>query len=151
MPRLMFPNDRTVFLYQGAGLPIRQPFESPLRVYLDDELTALADIQDTNQVSIAGSLIHIGEDGLLPDFYGPDDVTVLWIKAADAPAYPVVAKMAEYVTYTINNATRLNAPSAQRPSAVVLGVGAQIFDTTLNQPLWSDGVVWRDAGGVVVT
>lgn len=150
MPRLMFPNDRTVFIYTGSGEPIRQPFESPLRVYLDSELTELADIQDVEEVAIAGSLIYIGADGLLPNFYGPADVTVLWIKPADAPAYPVVAKMAEYVTFTLLGATRLNATTLLRPSAVTLGVGAQIFDTTLNQPLWSDGTVWRDAGGIEV-
>ena len=35
-----------------------------------------------------------------------------------------------------------------RPSAVTLGAGATIFDTTLKKPLWSDGAIWVDATGV---
>jgi hypothetical protein len=37
--------------------------------------------------------------------------------------------------------------SSSRPSASVAGVGAQIYDSTLRKPLWSDGSVWRDAMG----
>lgn len=40
--------------------------------------------------------------------------------------------------------------TAGRPSAVTLGDGAQIYDTTLNKPVWSDGTVWRDAAGTAV-
>ena len=34
-----------------------------------------------------------------------------------------------------------------RPSAARVGRGAQIYDTTISKPLWSDGTVWRDAAG----
>jgi hypothetical protein len=37
-----------------------------------------------------------------------------------------------------------------RPSAASSGVGAQVYDTTLNKPIWSDGSNWRDAAGTVV-
>lgn len=37
--------------------------------------------------------------------------------------------------------------TASRPSAVAAGVGAMIFDSTLNKPLWSDGQNWKDATG----
>lgn len=37
--------------------------------------------------------------------------------------------------------------TATRPSAVTLGDGAMIYDTTINKPIWSDGAVWRDATG----
>ncbi len=40
--------------------------------------------------------------------------------------------------------------TALRPSAVTYGDGAQIYDTDLNKPLWSDGAVWRDATGAAV-
>lgn len=39
------------------------------------------------------------------------------------------------------------ATTAGRPSASDLGVGAQIYDSTLSQPIWSDGSVWRFADG----
>lgn len=38
----------------------------------------------------------------------------------------------------------------QRPSATGLGLGAFIYDTDLQKPLWSDGAVWRDATGTAV-
>jgi hypothetical protein len=37
-----------------------------------------------------------------------------------------------------------------RPSAATLGAGANIFDTSLNRPLWSNGATWVDAAGVAV-
>jgi hypothetical protein len=40
--------------------------------------------------------------------------------------------------------------TALRPSAVTLGRGAEIYDTTLNKPVWSDGTNWRDAAGTIV-
>ena len=40
--------------------------------------------------------------------------------------------------------------TATRPSAATAGNGAQLFDTTLNRPIWSDGANWRDASGTVV-
>lgn len=39
--------------------------------------------------------------------------------------------------------------TANRPDPAVVGSGTQIFDSTLNKPLWSDGTAWRDATGVV--
>lgn len=40
--------------------------------------------------------------------------------------------------------------TATRPSAVGAGKGAQIYDSTLSKPIWSDGAVWRDATGTAV-
>lgn len=40
--------------------------------------------------------------------------------------------------------------TATRPSASALGVGIQIYDKTLHIPLWSDGLVWRNASGTAV-
>lgn len=37
-----------------------------------------------------------------------------------------------------------------RPSAGVVGSGAQFYDTTLSKPIWSDGTVWRDSAGSTV-
>ncbi len=44
----------------------------------------------------------------------------------------------------------LAAPTASRPSASAAGAGAQMFDTTLGQPIWSNGSAWVDAGGAAV-
>lgn len=40
--------------------------------------------------------------------------------------------------------------TASRPSASTVGAGAQIYDTTLSMPIYSDGTVWRDAMGTAV-
>jgi hypothetical protein len=40
--------------------------------------------------------------------------------------------------------------TADRPSAVVSGVGFMWYDTSLVIPIWSDGTVWRDAAGTAV-
>lgn len=46
---------------------------------------------------------------------------------------------------------RLRAQTtAQRVGASTAGVGATLFDTTLNRPIYSDGTAWRDASGTVV-
>lgn len=37
-----------------------------------------------------------------------------------------------------------------RPAASASGAGAMIYDTDLNQPIWSDGSNWRDASGEIV-
>jgi hypothetical protein len=40
--------------------------------------------------------------------------------------------------------------TSARPLASTVGAGGQWFDTTLNKPIWSDGVAWRDATGTIV-
>ena len=44
----------------------------------------------------------------------------------------------------------LAVATGSRPSASTVGAGAQIYDTTLSKPIWSDGTVWRDAMGTSV-
>jgi len=54
-------------------------------------------------------------------------------------------------------ALAVNAPikakattTAARPTAAAAGVGAQMFDTTLNVPIWSTGTVWVNGIGTTV-
>lgn len=53
-------------------------------------------------------------------------------------------------TITVVEATTSVYSTAGRPSAVTSGNGAQIYDDTLNIPIWSDGTVWRNATGTAV-
>ena len=41
-------------------------------------------------------------------------------------------------------------PTSGRPQANSIAQGDNIFDTTLNKPIWSDGTNWRDAAGTIV-
>lgn len=43
-----------------------------------------------------------------------------------------------------------NTTTDGRPAANSVSPGSQIYDTTLNKPIWSDGTNWRDAAGLVV-
>lgn len=40
--------------------------------------------------------------------------------------------------------------TANRPTAASAGAGAQIYDSTLGKPIWSNGTVWKDAAGTTV-
>ena len=42
--------------------------------------------------------------------------------------------------------------TANRPAAAIVGQGGQVFDSTLNKPIWSTGAAWVEAapsGGFV--
>lgn len=63
-------------------------------------------------------------------------------------AFDVTVQRDAAVCLAVNRPVKTQATTtALRPSAATVGVGAQIYDTTLAKPLWSDGTVWRDAGG----
>lgn len=40
--------------------------------------------------------------------------------------------------------------TGSRPAAATAGKGAQMYDSTLNIPIWSDGTNWKNAAGVAV-
>jgi len=40
-------------------------------------------------------------------------------------------------------------PTSGRPVLSAADEGRQIFDSTLNKPLWWDGTAWRDATGTL--
>jgi hypothetical protein len=51
----------------------------------------------------------------------------------------------------------VNAPMATqavattaRPAASSVPAGTQIYDSTLNKPIWSNGTIWHDAAGTAV-
>jgi len=80
--RLLFPQDRTAFVYLAAGKPILAPGpDYRATVYLDEACTVLADILDLNEVAIPGSVLTVDVDTLIPEFLGPENVTRLWTKA----------------------------------------------------------------------
>lgn len=62
-----------------------------------------------------------------------------------APLYDALSIRRETgtVTFRVTN-------TAGRPSATAAGVGAQMYDSTLSKPIWSDGAAWRDAAGAAV-
>lgn len=93
--RLLFPEDRTAFIYQRPGEPILTPFRTGLQLFTDEACHNLADVVDEHGAAIPYSTVYTGDDSLLPLFYGPPEfVTLLWAKVVggNLQAYPLVAQ-----------------------------------------------------------
>jgi hypothetical protein len=89
--RLLFPSDRTAFVYTGPGQPILVPESNPLVIYLDQACTLLADIYLPGVGRIVNSTIYTDDAGLVPEFLGPTDVTRLYAKPTDGAPVPIDA------------------------------------------------------------
>lgn len=92
MTAFKFPQDRETFLYSGPGEPIRQAGQISVYIYTSSAATTLATIRtvvsDAPGTVIPGSMIVVGANGLLPEFFGADGVLELWAKnAEDDEAY----------------------------------------------------------------
>lgn len=101
MARSVFPDDRLAFRF--AGRLIYSGSGARMVVYLDEAATVLAPITTyPADTPIAGSVIYVGADSLLPEFYGPDGVLALWLLAEGAAqTYPVEARLVDRVEATI--------------------------------------------------
>lgn len=65
--------------------------------------------------------------------------------------YTGAATMGTIEQFAVNGALNLPAyATGSRPTASVVGVGAQVFDSTLSKPIWSTGSGWVDAAGTAV-
>lgn len=73
-----FPQDRLVFRYGAPGTPLYAPQGDTLTICLDAAGTTPAAITDLNNNPIAGSLVSVGANCLIPEFYGPANVTILY-------------------------------------------------------------------------
>lgn len=92
MTRYRFPQDRATFVYGQDYDPILTPPRSAVVVYEDEELTSPADITDLGGTPIALSTLYT-EQGLIPEFLGPDDLSRLWT-GSQGSAYPLDAQVA---------------------------------------------------------
>lgn len=93
MPRLLFPADRTAFVYQGPGLAILVPENTGMQVFLDQACTQAANIIDPDSLAaIANSTVYTDDAGMFPEFWGPNDGRArLWGKTPGAPPVPLDA------------------------------------------------------------
>lgn len=98
--RWTFPQDRLVYSFSTGGPLYPVPTGTQLSVYLDQECTQVADLQDQSGNAI-GNIIAIGDDTLVPLFLGPDttdsaEVLTLWAQpAGSSHAYQLDALLAE--------------------------------------------------------
>lgn len=73
-----FPQDRLVFRYGAPGTPLYAPQGETLTICLDAAGTTPAAITDLNNNPIPNSLVSVGANCLIPEFYGPANVTILY-------------------------------------------------------------------------
>jgi hypothetical protein len=93
MARLLFPADQTALIYTEPGAAVLAPTQHSITVYADSTLSELANITTTDGFTITNSVVLIGTDFKIPFFLGPDDpdVTVLYGKGTQGPAFPMYA------------------------------------------------------------
>ena len=92
MARWKFPQDRTVFVHTGPLKPILEPSHHGIVLYEDPECTRTASVAELDGASIPHSTIYTDVDGLLPEFYGPNDTFVLYGKPLGVEqVYPIEA------------------------------------------------------------
>lgn len=93
--RLVFPEDRTLFVYQKPGQPILTPPRVGIEVFADEACTSPADILTLTGMGIDNSTVYVGDDTLLPEFLGPQGYVVkLWARpvGSDTEPYPLNAQ-----------------------------------------------------------
>jgi hypothetical protein len=93
MARWIFPEDRTAYVYTGALNPLLEASTTQgIQIFLEPECQTLAVICDITRSVIVGSTIYVTPDGLLPFFYGPPEVKVLYARAIGrSQVYPLDA------------------------------------------------------------
>jgi hypothetical protein len=87
--RRLFPQDRSAYIYQGAMKSLLQAPKMSIVIYANAAGTVAADIVTSTNQSIEDSIVAIGDDGLLPEFYGPLDAnTAAGHDCGGPPAVP---------------------------------------------------------------
>lgn len=97
--RLLFPEDRTAFVFQAPGKPILTPPRTGLKLFLDEAGTQAADILTEDGSPIPHSTIYTDTvDSLYPIFQGPEGfVHQLWGRVVGGlgRTYPVFAQYSD--------------------------------------------------------
>jgi len=89
--RLLFPADRTAYVYTALGEPILIPSHAALELFTEEECVNLADIRAFGGSRILNSTIYTDDAGLIPEFYGPLGKSRLWAKPIGGAPYPIDA------------------------------------------------------------
>lgn len=94
--RYLFPQDRLVFRYGAPGTPLYSPQGETITIYTDQAATTPANLQDPSGNAI-DSTLAIGVDCLIPEFKGPDGVTVVWAKNRVGAVEPLYAQTGQFL------------------------------------------------------
>lgn len=121
MPRFVFPEDRLSFVYTRPGNPLLEPSgQQGIQVFLEPECDTLALISSTDKHLIPNSTIYVGPDSLMPFFYGPPDVKILYARAiGHTSVYPLNAldasRLGEFDRHDFWEAETLPTADERRP------------------------------------
>jgi hypothetical protein len=147
MSRLIFPQDRIAYVYSAPGEPILMPDAVSITVYSNEGMTALADILDRDSHAVSGSVLYVGSDGLIPEFYGPADGTsVLWGRTPGGHPYQLDAQPGPRITAIELGGTGAGALHYTH----VQGSAATTWSITHSLGYDPAGVVVKDQEGSVV-
>lgn len=144
MARLRYPQDRIAYVYSGPGQPITMPGPIPVTVYVDQATTQLADITDLDGHALTGSVLHIGADGLIPEFFGPPNgASRLWGLTPASVPYEIDAQPGPRITAIEQGGSGGSYVHVQGPAASTW---------TINHNLGyrPAGIVVQDDGGTFV-
>ncbi len=140
--RTVFPQDRLAFsyfdrqVYSGSGARVH--------VYLDEGATQLADVLAyPGGAPLAGALLVVGPDSLLPEFYGPDGVETLWAlpDVEGATTYRLDGRLADRVTNLESTAGHPYRHVQTIPASVWTVVHGLGYDPSAVLAITSAGVV----------
>lgn len=140
MPRWLFPEDRSVFVFDGPLTPILEPsMQQGIQIFVDPECTTLAIITDVNRALVHGSTVYPGDGGLLPYFYGPPDTTLLYARAiGQTKVYLLAAldaaRLTESDLHKVWEAPALPANGERVPPFIWVNT----TDNTVYQVVWDD-------------
>lgn len=98
MARYRFPADRSAFVYGQDFAPILTPPRTALVLYADEAMTLLADVQDLDGHVLLDSTVYI-EQGLAPEFLGPDSVTRVWAARVGTTPFPLDAQALDVLAH----------------------------------------------------
>lgn len=165
MARYVFPADRWAYDFQPAPQSgLLNAAGQSIQIFIDKETTQLADIHDLNNHPIANSIITVGNDSLLPEFYGPDEIKKLYARTPLGTADQAVqldANLVGRVEFLENNAALRDeiayVHSQSTPAAVwtihhPLGyrpAGIVVIDSSNNEV--EGDVAYPDIATVVLT
>lgn len=114
MTRWQFPQDRLVFRYGAPGTPLYSPQGETVTICTDPAGTVSASIQSTSGAPV-DAVLSIGEDCLVPEFLGPDGVTVLYARTRAGAVTKLYAQSGQFFagsTFYLPNVTSAPATPA---------------------------------------
>lgn len=143
--RLLFPEDRTAFIFGKPGEPILTPYRTGLKIFLDQAATTPADILTVQGEPIQYSTIYTGDDTLLPLFYGPINfVNRVWAKIVGGDPTSTYDLNAQYSEQLLQVPTLLTGTGA--PSDSIGTTGSTYLDTQAHVLYGPKAATWPMPG-----